>query len=728
MANQFVGAKHTWGPGQEMQSPYGGFPPLDTHAAQERSQAWLNIQFDNLRFPSYRGKGTTNAVWPWAYKWRFTAHTLKPIAAVILVAMVLSCFWPGNTHFPTALMFLTTIGAAVPGQISPPPNIPPPPAPEPIEVCELPLPPVAPSDDVGSCTLQVNPRGTGCILRVLDGFQAGDFTTDGNNVIVNVRFTGAPASPDPASIYTGDHLILVKADGTTFAHGDPWKCLSCGVPGSQQQLRDPQLDYPHVFRSGDKALWGHNILDCNGTQLADDECTAERTNIYPIYWATIKNGTDVNGAPRELRLHPDDTHLGWSSFTPSGGQNTFFGRLRFNPEPTSGDILAPRYELVDVNLLRDPNRSEHLTVEEGELKFHDDVIAVGELRGFSGTGDEIVYIGETYEANNVDVSAVHVVTGAVRRLTEHPEYTDPISFSADNKWIVALDTRGTNRQMFMSGLRHIPPLIDLVTVTVASSTRNNGNRRFFNPILIDGYGDRGDYFGQQINAEGDGGNGAVNDPNWNARADPAFSRDGTKMVYWQAIVTGRECGGTNPLPCPVPTTQGQRVYRLMLAKLTSRAPQEVPPVFDVPDQLPWATPFPPGTPLLNTTRGPGAGKYTLRGKISGLADVELSSSSQDQSGSFDSVAVTYRDYADVDGYVLNGWENVTSIILWPNPWNNLVDWYSDIEQTGVVTASKKTGSDGFHLQIDAMLNIFNATGTLTTTVDEVVYEQPANGT
>ncbi|KAL1605018.1 hypothetical protein SLS60_004561 [Paraconiothyrium brasiliense] len=550
-------------------------------------------------------------------------------------------------------------------------------------------------------------------------FQAGDFTTDGNNIIVTVMFAGAPASPAPASIYDGEQVILVKADGTTFTNGDSWKCLSCGVPESQQQSRDPQVDYPHVFRSGDKALWGHNILDCNGHQLPDDDCTPEETFIYPIYWATIKNGTEVNGAPRELRLHPDDTHLGFSSFTSSGGQNAFFGRLQFNSNPTSGNVLAPRYELVDVNLLRDPTRSERLTAEDGELKFHDDVILVGELRGFSGTGDEIVYIGETYEANNIDVSAVHVVTGAVRRLTEHPEYTDPISFSADNKWIIALDTRGTNRQMFMSGMRHIPPLIDLVTVTVAASTRNNGNRRFFNPILIDGHGDRGDYFGQHVNAEGDGSNGAVNDPNWNARADPAFSRDGTKIVYWQAIVTGRECGGANPLPCPVPTTQGQREYRLMLAKLTSRTPQAAPPVFDVPDQLPWATPFPPGTPVPNITLGPSAGKYLLRGKLSGVAHVELSSST---------VAVNYTDYADAEGYVLNGWENATSTILWPNPWDNLVDWYSDVEQTGVVTASKKTSPNGFHLQIDALTNIFNATGTLTTTIDGEVYEQPANGT
>ncbi|KAF1970626.1 hypothetical protein BU23DRAFT_570551 [Bimuria novae-zelandiae CBS 107.79] len=678
----------------------------------------------------------------------------------------------------SSLAFLTVMAgyAAFPAQNAGLANVPPPPKPEPIEVIELPLPPVAPSDDVGSCTLEINSRGTGCVARELaNTFQSGDFTPDGNHIIVTVKFVGAPASPDPASIYSGDQVILVKADGTTFQNGDPWKCLSCAVPEDQQQSRgpgvdyphvfrsgdqvilvkadgttfqngdpwkclscavpkdqqqsrDPGVDYPHVFRSGDKALWGHNILDCNGHQLADDDCTPEEARIYPIYWATIQDGIEVNGSPRELRLHPDDHHLGWSSLTAYGGQNTFFGRLEFNAHATSGNVLAPRYELVDVNLLYDSNRSQYLTAEDGELRYHDNAIVVGELRGFSGTGDEIVYIGETYEANNIDLFAVHVVTGTVRRLTHHPEYADPIAFSADNKWIIALDTRGTDRQMFMSGMRHVPPLVDLVTVTAAASTRNNGNRRFFQPILLDGYGDRRDYFGQHINTEGDGSNGAVNDPNWNARADPAFSLDGTKIVYWQAIVTGRECGGTNPLPCPEPTTQGQREYRVMLAKLTSRTPQPVPPVFEVPDQLPWATPFPPGAPFPGFSRGVRAGNYTLRGQVSGCAQVQLLSSSGNGSAivsAFGTVGVNYTDYADVEGYVLNGWEKVT-VKMGSSVWENLVDWYSDIEQTGLVTASKKTSDDGFRLRISALTNIFEANGTLTTTIDGAVYEQPAN--
>ena len=167
------------------------------------------------------------------------------------------------------------------------------------------------------------------------------------------------------------------------------------------------------------------------------------------------------------------------------------------------------------------------------LTIHHDAITVGELRGFSGSGDGITYIGYPTKSTNIVLYAVHFETGAVWRLTNHLEYADTIAFSADNHWLVTMDTRGSDRQMWMAGLRGIPPLIDVVAVTAAASTRNNGARRFFQPIFIDGHGDRGEYFDKQVNAEGDGSNGAVNDSNWNGRADPAFSLDGTKIVYWQ---------------------------------------------------------------------------------------------------------------------------------------------------------------------------------------------------
>lgn len=358
------------------------------------------------------------------------------------------------------------LGAAVALAASPPP-----PQPKTIEVVELPLPPVAPSNDTGACTAAINPSRTGCIGRDVGNFQGGDFAADGNHIVVNVEFVGAPAAPDAASIYTGQQLILVKTDGTKFPNGDPWKCLSCAVPEENAVSLDPVRDYPHVFRSGDKVLWGHNILDCGGAQISSDACTPNQTHIYPIHWTTAADGSGPGGAPREMRLHPDDVHMGWSSFTSNGGQFGYFGRLEFNPSPTVGEPLAPRYELANVSILVDPSRNAAITIDGTELYVNRDAITVGELRGFSGAGDEILYIGSSWESCNIDVFAVHVVTGAVRRLTEHPDYTDPIAFSHDNNWFVTMDTRVSERQMWMAGMRWIPPIVDIVAVT-AWSTRS----------------------------------------------------------------------------------------------------------------------------------------------------------------------------------------------------------------------------------------------------------------
>ena len=88
---------------------------------------------------------------------------------------------------------------------------------------------------------------------------------------------------------------------------------------------------------------------------------------------------------------------------------------------------------------------------------------------------------------------------------------------------------------------------------------------------------------------------------------------------------------------------------------------------------------------------------------------------------------SYTNYSDQAGFVLNGYERVSVEILLPNVWDNLVTWSSDIVETGVVNATKRTGAGDFVLNIDAVTNIFQANGTLTTTVDGVEYEQPLNG-
>lgn len=604
-------------------------------------------------------------------------------------------------------------------------NIPPPPLPEPIEVVQLPLPPVTPNDWPGGCTLDINPRGTGCIA-IDSNLQNGNFLPDGNHILAIVNFTGAPAIPSPASVYDGMNLILVRTNGTNFPNGDPWKCVTCGVPegnmvGSWSANDDT---YPQAFLDGKRVLIGYNIADCSPYDLVSEECTPNTTFLYPIRWNTAADGSGPSGSFREVRIHPDNVHIGFNSFSFSGsslGEFAYFARLSFNPSPTTGSPLSPRYDLVNITMLYDSS-SRQLTADGNQLIFNPEALAFGEFRGFTGRGDEVIYLGSNVESCNFDVFAANMTTGKVRRITRDPGYTDPIAVSADNKWQIILTTYGTGRMAFLAGMRGVPPITDVITEGSTASVRNNQNRRFFQPWLLDYYGGRGDYIGQQINAAGDGSTGSINDPNWNAGADPRWSHDGTRVVYFQALVVPPECGGTNPLPCPNSTAPGGGTYRLMLAIFTGRTPDNPPEIAPVPDVVPWGIPYVPGSapplspPLVE-------GDYTLGGIVCGHAQTSFT---LDSTGSYiKNVVATYHNYSDDGLHFISGTENVTATPI--SLTLTHLDWYSDLSSTGVAVSTKVTSPDGFHLEIDELNPIFNANGTLTTTVDGRVYKQPVNG-
>ncbi|MCK9904690.1 hypothetical protein CC117_13725 [Parafrankia colletiae] len=246
-----------------------------------------------------------------------------------------------------------------------------------------------------------------------------------------------------------------------------------------------------------------------GHQRGEGLSPAE-THIYPIRWNNTADDSGRGGSIRELRIHPDDVHLGFSSFTIANGrfgQFAYLGRLEFIPTPTTGTPMAPRYDVVTVTRLFDPADTQPMSVDPKDprrLVYDREALSVGELRGFSADGREVTYIGYPEESSNIDVFAADLSTGKVRRLTSNPEYVDPVDLSPDGRWTVAMDTRGSDRQMFLAGMRGVPPITDMITTSATSSTRNNGQRRFFQPILIDSHGDRGGYQGQRINAAGDG--------------------------------------------------------------------------------------------------------------------------------------------------------------------------------------------------------------------------------
>lgn len=609
-------------------------------------------------------------------------------------------------------------------------DLPPPPDPEPVAVTRLPLPPIAPSDDAGSCSLEINPHGTGCFGKV-SKLQSGSFLPDNNHIVAVGNFAGAPSPPNPASMYAGQQLIIIKTNGQTFQNGDSWKCVTCGISEDNHHGWDAAMAYPQAFRDGRRILAGANIIEC-AEDLTSEECTPENIRIYPLRWDMDGNDTGPGAQMRELRLHPDNVHLGFSQFhiTKHGtfNQYSYFGRLKWNPNSTGGESPSPRYDVVNVSILsNDKEKTKVIHEDTGppRIVLPTDSPTVGELRGFSGSGQELTYIGYPTESSNIDVYAANLQSGKVRRLTAHPEYCDPVDISPDDKWHVVMDTRGTERQMFLSGLRGIPPLTDLVNVAAVSSVRNNGYRRFFQPWLLDHSGDRDGYVGQKLNAEGSGvpGSGDINDPEWNGMADPKWSWDGTRIVYTQVQTMSPACGGANPLPCYPSKEDGGRSERIMVAHLAGREASTPPVVEPVPDEIPWGTKFPPGShPPERPSLPPG--EYRLQGKTSGHAAMSLAS--REGTEIIETVSVVYHDFSDDGLDFLIGSEKVS--VTSPSPTLQQVTWYSNITQTGPNAGTKMTSPGGFNFEVDVMKNIFQAKGSMVTTVGGEDYFQPANGT
>lgn len=610
-------------------------------------------------------------------------------------------------------------------------------APEPVSVRQLPLPPTAPSAAPGACTRKVNPHGAGCMSASEYGTLEGpSYMPDGRHVLLTVIFAGAPAAPDPASVYAGPQVIAVSTDGSRFANGDAWKCLTCGVPAAnavginrhavKQRIASlglagpqPVFDHPQPFPDGKRALAGTNVLDCGAYRLTDAACTPQRLHIYPLRWNMAADGSGEGGAMRELRLHPDGVHIGWSSFVPPPrfDEYGFFGRLAFNPSPKTGTPKVARYDIenVWVMLNNSPQYAMFMVdpARPGHLIHNKPKGVIGEFRGFSSDGRSALGIF-LEESGNMDLYATDLQTGESTRLTRDVTYTDPSKLSPDDRWLVYMNPRQSDRHMYYAGLRGIPPVADLLALPVVHCCYNNGNRRFFQPYLLAVDDTREDYPGQQLNA-GSGAPGSASDPDWNGRADPAWSPDGTRIVYWQALVTAPSCGGANPLPCPASTEPGGRRTRLMMATLTSRKPTVSPPAPLAPDAVPWGIAYHPGQPLPVRAGLVPPGSYVLDGKASGHADVEI----RESGDAVSFVSARYAGFSDDGRHVIDGTESVQRSDV-PGQFV----WRSDIHASGAQQGSKLTSEPGgFVFGKDGRIS-----GTLTTTIDGRSYVPPGPGT
>jgi hypothetical protein len=419
-------------------------------------------------------------------------------------------------------------------------------------------------------------------------------------------------------------------------------------------------------------------------------------------------------------------HLAWDTFAPAGGfvtEAAFEGALSFDP-------TNQRYNLVDVHVL--PQFSPW-TIQGSQLTFTPKTM-IGELRGWTSDGQSVLGIQDD-RSDSVDAWATSLATGQSQPLTDHAEYTDPNFMSPDGKWLISEEVAGSGRLDFISGMEGIPPITDLLSTGWVSQMRNNLNRRFFLPWLVNPARAQS----EQINAGGD--------PNWNAAADPVWLADSAGVVWAENLACG-----ANPTPhqCAQSSEPGGRNSRVMLARFPTLPPTVPIPL--APDTLTvgsWTIPYNGGPlpPLPQTTFLP-SGTYTIDGNVRGSATVVITDNAANTA--IQSIQVTYDHFSDNGRNVIKGSETVQAKTDADHPtvsctFNHIpvgcLSFSEDLTLSGQRTGTKVTtpgppgctlappdAFGGFTLGAAVLLaNLFQASGCMTTTIDGVTYTQPANG-
>lgn len=634
---------------------------------------------------------------------------------------------------------------------------------------ELPPPPVD-----GVCDLTAHP--TGCVT----GGQVGGFMPDNDTVSMLLHYGGAPDSP-----YSGTQLVLVKhkpEENGYFPDGSAWKCVTCLMPadnryvGAEAGAFSGELSYPMPFRDGRRILAANYIIECdsdavNGNRppVGLEACAPDDVHLYPIIWE--------GGAMREVRLNPDQNHIGWNHLilgpfedvdpqdplkTTVLDQLVFVGRLAKHVErDATGAIARGSYGLEHVSMLMGQSDEDfalgsdnglfmHVDPEDPSKLVYDKASAHGEFRGFSGDGRHAVAMCWDV-SNRTNICRTELLTeeGRSQNLTSDPSYIDPIDVSPDDRWSVALETRYKDRMHYIAGLPGVPPTNQIVIGSsgAAASGYRDGNHRLFQPFLIGPYGDPDqapNFAGQQINACATAEEArtahSVCDPRWGTQADPRWAHDMSKLVYGQNLERAPDCQGLTPVDCAEPPRHengGPLTYRAMVAdfvddrwamefdgKLDGNGNPIVPDLVELDAGVPWGTPWHAGdaNPIRPTVP---SGVYTLDSLIEGETGSATVQVTTTPDGRFVLDVVTvYRDFTMDGVHYVNGTEAITNEGGNAGP----VTWHSNLVVTdadGDFVGSRLTSPGGFTVTVlNAFVGEIAYAGYMTSVIDGETYHPP----
>lgn len=403
------------------------------------------------------------------------------------------------------------------------------------------------------------------------------------------------------------------------------------------------LSKPVPFSDGSGRVLVQSVTATGSyTYVVLESGVAGRT-LVPVITPAAAAGIYVIDPQREMRISPDGTKVLFSQIQ----MNTTTGFVGIVPVVGTLTRTDAGYEIDDARV----------------------VYATGEGKQWTPDGKGVIVLGGTYDQGNGDDIEVDLATGAVTRVTANPDYDEDIDMSPNEQWITVGSLRGTGASTAVTRIDRpsfLPAYFSAVVYGSYSQPVNVSNQEW---AIAEK---------DELTGEVNGLPLFVNDDGYAARSMPSWNPDGTAVAFWESSATDS---------------------RIVIANLKYTTSVGTAPADRTTPNPTWAPTL--ATYHLSATPLPALGSYSGAG--GGTAVVTEAVDPTDATKTIRTV--TYTNYVNKDGLVLNGTESTDT-----TPTQQLVHYLADITITGTQTG---------YLKGDATLNSFqqSMTGYVTSSLD-----------
>lgn len=292
----------------------------------------------------------------------------------------------------------------------------------------------------------------------------------------------------------------------------------------------------------------------------------------------------------------------------------------------------------------------------------------GELKNFTSDGKGVIItdFSGKYEAGNADNVLVNLTDGTVTRLTANLDYDESVDVSPNGKWLAVGSSRTLDYLTPMSQVVRPTFVPAYVVFPTFQAKKGSLNQAWVVSRDDELAGENGIYLGDTT-----GEYNSVPVANW--------SPDGTQIAFWERSKTD-----------PADT-------RLVLATLHNIDGGTRVSDVSTPDVSSWAT------PLSSVTISPTPLEPSRAGKVGGSAVV-----TSVKTGNITTMTVTYTDFEDEQGFILNGTETTVANATLTN-----------ITYNAHITVTGSDGSDRGYLTAEnvKIVNQLSMTGVIESSVE-----------